>query len=205
MGDSTRHRLTEAAARRFYRDGFRNVGIDQVLADVGISKTAFYKHFESKDDLMLAVLELKNRWLQDTFRGAVRDRGGPAPIGQLRVLMDVVDQIISSDDYQGCIFVNVSIEFPLPHEPAHMAAARHKRAIEEIIREIAARAGAADPRAMAEEICLIMEGAYITRHVTGDPQTVDIARRVADRVITAHLPGAACPLDDRPAARTRPA
>ena len=59
MPSTTRQRLIEAAARRFYRDGFRNVGIDQVLADVGISKTAFYKHFESKDDLMLAVLEMR--------------------------------------------------------------------------------------------------------------------------------------------------
>src|SRR5262245_15913749 len=133
MSASTRHRLTEAAARRFYRDGFRNVGIDQVLADVGISKTAFYKHFESKEDLMLAGLELKNRWLQDTLREAIRDRGGPTAIGQLRVLLDVVDQIVSSSDYQGCIFVNASIEFPLLHEPAHVAAAQHKQAIEEIV------------------------------------------------------------------------
>ena len=58
----TRQRLIEAAVRRFYRDGFRSVGIDQVLADVGISKTAFYKHFESKEDLMLAALQDHNRW-----------------------------------------------------------------------------------------------------------------------------------------------
>src|SRR5262249_32111364 len=127
MSASTRQRITESAARRFYRDGFRNVGLDQVLADVGISKTAFYKHFECKEDLMLAVLEMKNRWLQDTFREAIRDRGGASALGQLRVLLVVVDQIISSSEYQGCIFVNASIEFPLLHEPAHMAAAQHKR------------------------------------------------------------------------------
>jgi AcrR family transcriptional regulator len=73
---STRQRLTEAAVRRFYRDGFRNVGRDQVLADVGISKTAFYKHFESKEDLVLAALEMKDRWLQVTFRKMIRERGG---------------------------------------------------------------------------------------------------------------------------------
>src|SRR4029079_3960208 len=66
MTTPTRQRLVEAAVRRFYRDGFRNVGIDQVLADVGISKTAFYKHFESKEDLMLAALDNHNRWLQET-------------------------------------------------------------------------------------------------------------------------------------------
>lgn len=197
MSVSTRDRLIEVAARRFYRDGFRNVGIDQVLADVGISKTAFYKHFESKDDLMLAVLELKNRWLENTFREAIRDQGGPTAVGQLRVLLDVVDRVVSSSDYQGCIFVNASIEFPLLHEPAHLAAAQHKRAIEEIVYELAARADAADPRVLAKQLCLIIEGAYITRHVTGDARTIEIARRVADLVIADHLPGAALGRDHR--------
>src|SRR5436309_7755341 len=102
MPSSTRQRLTEAAVRRFYRDGFRNVGLDQVLADVGISKTAFYKHFGCKEDLVLAALETQNRWLQNAFLEMVRQRGGPSPVGQLRALLDVVDRIIEADEYQGC-------------------------------------------------------------------------------------------------------
>ncbi len=81
---TTRQRLVEAAVRRFRRDGFRNVGIEQVYGDVGISKTAFYKHFESKDDLMLAVLTEQTRWLRGIDAGhdpaARRQLGrGPAP------------------------------------------------------------------------------------------------------------------------------
>jgi AcrR family transcriptional regulator len=188
MQSPTRRRLVEAAVRRFYRDGFRNVGLDQVLADVGISKTAFYKHFDCKEDLVLAALEMKNQWLQDTFREMIRERGGDAAPDQLRALLDVVDRIIDADDYQGCIFVNVALEFPLPHEPAHVAAAQHKQAIEEIVHELAARAGAADPRQLAQELCLIMEGAYVTRQVTGNKLSIAVARRVADSVLAAHLP-----------------
>ena len=188
MRVSARHRLTEAAARRFYRDGFRNVGIDQVLADVGVSKTAFYKHFESKEDLMLAALECQNRWLQGTFRQMVQERGGPSAQGQLRAIFDVVERIIESDEFHGCIFVNVSMEFPLLHEPAHQAAARSKEAIETLVHELGIKAGAADPRALAQELCLIMEGVYVTRHVTGNPDAIAIARRVAERVLARHVP-----------------
>jgi len=190
MPSATRERLTEAAVRRFYRDGFRNVGLEQVLADVGISKTAFYKHFECKEDLVLAALEMKNRWLQDTFREMVRKRGGGTLVGQLRALLDVVDQIINTDEFQGCIFVNVAMEYPLPHDPAHIASAKHKQAIEEFVREMAAGAGVAEPHRMARELCLILEGAYVTRQVTGDKQSIEVARRVADLVIAAHLPEA---------------
>jgi AcrR family transcriptional regulator len=187
MPSATRQRLIEAAIKRFYRDGFRNVGIDQILTDVGISKTAFYKHFECKDDLMLAALEMQNVWLQNTFRDMIRERGGDSAVAQLRAVFDVIETIIESDEFQGCIFVNAAMEFPLRHEPAHVAAANNKRAIEEIICQIADQAGAPDQRALAAELCLIMEGAYVTRQVTGNRNTVDIARRVAARVISGHV------------------
>jgi AcrR family transcriptional regulator len=205
MSTPTRQRLIDAAVRRFYRDGFRNVGVDQILTDVGISKTAFYKHFESKEDLMLAALEVQNDWLQDKFRQMVRERGGPSARGQLRALFDVVEQIIESDDFQGCIFVNVSMEFPLLHEPAHQAAARSKEAIETFVHELAVEAGAAEPQALAQELCLIMEGVYVTRHVTGKPHTVAIARRLAERALNGHVPEeSSCPQkQSRASARAR--
>jgi AcrR family transcriptional regulator len=184
----TRQRLIEAAIRRFYRDGFRSVGIDEILADVGISKTAFYKHFECKEDLMLAALEMQNTWLQNTFRDMIAQRGGPTAIGQLHATLDVVELITASDEFQGCIFVNVAMEFPLQHEPAHVLASQNKRAVEELLFTLAVRAKATEPRALAQELCLVMEGAYVTRHVTGDKTTIDIARRIAKQVIAAYCP-----------------
>ncbi len=121
---TTRERLIEAAHQRFYRDGFRNVGLDQIYSDVGISKTAFYKHFECKEDLMVAVLEEQQRWLGATLTAMLKERGGPTAVGQLRTLFDLVETFIEKDDWHGCIFVNVTIEFPLPHDPAHQAAHR---------------------------------------------------------------------------------
>jgi hypothetical protein len=111
------------------------------------------------------------------------ERGGPTAIGQLHAVLDVVEHIIESDDFQGCIFVNAAMEFPLPHEPAHVAASQNKQAIGDIVLAIAEDAGADDPHALSQELCLIMEGAYVTRQVTGNKDTVNIARRVARLVI----------------------
>jgi len=185
---STRDRLIEVAVRRFYRDGFRNVGIDQVYGEVGISKTAFYKHFESKDDLMLAVLNDQRSQFEEMLLAQIQQYGGDTAVNQLRALFDLVEQVIERDEWHGCIFVNATMEFPLPHDPAHQAAARAKRAFEEVVRDIAARGGAADPEALARELCLIIEGAYVTRHVTGDPNTIHVARRLGELVIAQHLP-----------------
>jgi len=187
MPSNTRERLIDAASHRFYRDGFRNVGIDQILDDVGITKTSFYKHFESKDDLMLAVLDRYDRELRERFRGMIRKAGGRAAGDQLYALLDVVKDLIEGDDFHGCIFVNAAMEFPLAHEPAHQSAKRNKQAIGEIVFEVAERAGAADPGELAQELCLTIEGAYVTRQVTGKPDTIAIARRVADRIIRDHM------------------
>jgi AcrR family transcriptional regulator len=167
------------------------VGIDQVLSDVGISKTAFYKHFESKEDLMLAVLEMQKCWLQETFRTMVRERGGDAPVGQLHALFDVVEQITESDEFHGCIFVKAVMEFPLPHDPAHVLASQSKQTIEDFVWSLAVNAGVSDPRGLAQELCLLMEGAYVTRHVSGNRRTSEIARRMAQIVIDARVPSGA--------------
>ena len=188
MQKPTRDRLVEAAIRRFYRDGFRSVGLDQIIADVGISKTAFYKHFESKDELLLVTLESQNVRLQDAFRAIVCQRGGPTPIGQLHALFDVVEHFISDEGYHGCYFINAAMEFPLPHEPAHIAASQNRAAIAEFVEQLATEANASDPHALAQELCLIMEGAYVMQQVTGNAQTIDVARRIARLAIEAQCP-----------------
>jgi len=177
MASDTRERLTRAAVDRFYRDGFRNVGIDQILDDVGISKTAFYKHFTCKEELMLEALELQNKWLRHSFREMIRQQGGRAPVDQLRALFDVV----------GCIFVNAAIEFPLLHDPVHKLSARVKDGIRDIVLEIAERTSATAPVQLAEELCLIIDATYVGRVVTGNGSVLATARRMAERVIQSHL------------------
>src|SRR5262245_16244998 len=138
MPTKTRQRLLESALWRFYRDGFANVGLDQILDEVGISKTAFYKHFESKDDLMVAVLDEHTDHMIREFREMVDRHGGTDPLERLRATFHVVEHYAGIDGFKGCIFVNAAMEFPLPHEPAHRAALRNKQAIEGFIRELAA-------------------------------------------------------------------
>jgi hypothetical protein len=117
----------------------------------------------------------------------VTERGGRSGVGQLRALFDVVESIVESDEFHGCVFVNAAIEFPLPHDPAHEASVCNRVAMVEMIHELAERAGAADPLAMAEELCLLMEGVYVARQVTGRRDVVAIARRLGEDVIRRHL------------------
>jgi AcrR family transcriptional regulator len=166
MAESTRDRLLKTADDLFYRDGFHAVGIDRIISEVGVTKTTFYNHFESKEQLILKVLQFHDRWWRDTFSRMLRKHGGESPRGQLEAVFDVIDELLSLDEFNGCIFVNVAVEFPLRHDPIHQAAAEHKREMELILRDLAMRAGAKEPASLAQQIAMLMEGCYVTAQVS---------------------------------------
>lgn len=184
---STRERLLSTAHTLFYRDGFNSVGLDRIIGEVGVTKTTFYNHFQSKDDLMLEVLRQHDQWWRDTFRQKLRDYGGDTPRGQLLAVFDVVNDVVNEQGYNGCIFINVAVQFPLPHDPAHQAAREHKQRMEDILREIAGYAGASAPELLAQELALLMEGAYITRQVAPDSNAIDIGRQIAHMLVERRL------------------
>src|SRR5262249_40441748 len=68
---SGRERLVAAAIELFYRKGFGAVGIDQVIAAAGVTKSTFYKHFESKVDLMVAAVQRRDEWELEAWGRAV--------------------------------------------------------------------------------------------------------------------------------------
>jgi len=184
---TTREKLIRAAHDLFYREGFHCVGIDRILAAVGVTKTTFYNHFRGKDDLVLEALRWHDRWWQETFRKMLRAHGGDRPRDQLLAAPDALAELFASEDYNGCIFINVAVEFPLPHDPAHELAAEHKATMEDILRELAGYAGAADARALAQELALVLEGAYVARQVSRREEVVEVARRLVRSIVERHL------------------
>ena len=187
MSKSARDRLVEAAGHIFYRDGFHTVGLDRILDEVGVTKTTFYNHFESKEGLILEVLNTHDRWWRDEFRRLLRKHGGDDPGDQLRAVPDVLQEMFSSDEFNGCIFVNVAAEFPIQHDPVHQAARAHKHEMELILRDVALQARATDPVALAQQLSMIMEGAYVTRQVSQRPDTAEIARRLVAMIVERHV------------------
>jgi AcrR family transcriptional regulator len=188
MAKSTRERLIEIGSDLFYRHGFYAVGLDSIIDQAGVTKTTFYNHFESKEALILEVLKHHDHWWRDEFTTKLQKYGGDDPAGQLRAVFDVLNDLLISETFNGCIFVNVSAEFPLPHDPVHLAAAEHKRLMEMILRDTALRAGASDPIALAEQLSVILEGAYVTRQVTRNERTTEIARKLGDALFDKYLP-----------------
>lgn len=188
MRVSTRDRIIQAADESFYRDGFHAVGLDRILRDAGVTKTTFYNHFESKEQLVLETLRMHDRFWRNTFIRILEEKGGTDPREQLRALVEVFRYVSELECFNGCFFINVAVQFPLPHDPAHQAAVDHKAEMDRIIRDLCLRAGADDPIALAEEITIMLEGAYVTQTIARRPETVEVFRRLLDVTIDRHCP-----------------
>lgn len=186
--ETTREKLIRVGHDLFYREGFLAVGLDRVINEVGISKQTFYNHFESKDDLVVAVIDQHHQWWKDEVKIRLEKTAGPDPRAQILGLFNVVHEIINDEEYRGCIFINAAVEFPLPHHPAHQSAQRMKADDIALVTELAERAGASDARSMAQEICILLEGTFVTQQVDPSCKAAFIARRAAETVLEKYLP-----------------
>jgi AcrR family transcriptional regulator len=149
----------------FYRHGFAAVGIDRVIATAGVAKSTFYKHFESKDDLMVAAVVRRDEWESQAWGRAVRKLAGDDPAAQLLAMLDVMDVWFNDPDFRGCLFTNTAMEFPNPHDPVHQAAAAYKRRARDHWRDLARAAGADTTAAETFADCYtaLIEGALVLR------------------------------------------
>jgi AcrR family transcriptional regulator len=197
MAHGTRDRLIDTAADLFYTTGFQAVGLDQILGVVGISKTAFYKHFECKEDLILAVLDRRDREDIATAITHMRCGGGSDPRAQILAFFDLLAEWFQQPEFRGCLFMNAATEFASPNDPIHRAATAHGQHIaSEILLRVQA-AGLPDPERVTKQLMVLISGAIAARHAGSVVDAAATARQTAE-VLLAAPPGA-------PAGGSRPA
>ena len=160
-----RDRILETAAKLFARDGYRAVGVDRIVAESGVAKMTLYRHFPSKDDLIAAYLHERADW---RFRWLERITEGADPRTALETIMDEVGELATSPEFQGCAFLASAAEFPELDHPGHFLAQHHKTRIIEFLESLAAAAGVPDPRGLAEDLLLVMDGAWSASRVFGE-------------------------------------
>ena len=187
MGRDRREHLVQTALDLFCRDGFHATGIDRILSEAGVAKMTLYKHFRSKDELILAVLRRRDEEFRNWFMRAVESRAD-TPRARLICLFDVLGEWFAQTDFTGCTFINAAAEFGAADDPIHASAAEHKRLVRSYIRELAEAAGAVDPDALANALNLLIEGAITMAYVAGEKTAAVRARDAAVVLIDAALP-----------------
>ncbi|MDE1180626.1 TetR/AcrR family transcriptional regulator [Paraburkholderia sp.] len=190
-GPQAQENLLNAASELFYREGVRAVGVDAVVERAGVNKMSLYRQFSSKDELVLGYLERKDR----QFFGYVEksfDKHPGEPAKQLLQYFDDLARRASIDDYRGCPFVNVAVEFPDASHAARVFVADNKARLMARLTELSTQAGADDPVALANALGLVIEGVYAASQTYGPGcGPILAAPKVAALLIRSACPAAA--------------
>jgi len=184
---SAHERLLNAAYELFSKRGIRAVGTDEVIERAGVAKATLYRHFATKNDLVLAVLERREElWTHGLIEAQSAQRGN-TPEAQLLAIFDVMhDWFQLRDGYEGCSFINVLLELGVDH-PAGQACVAHIDRVRDIVRSRAIAAGLTDVEDFAWSWHILMKGAIILAAV-GDLDAALRAQRMARSLIEVHRP-----------------
>jgi AcrR family transcriptional regulator len=172
-----RERILGAAYELFSREGIRAAGIDAIIARAGVARMTLYRHFASKDDLVLAFLQRREElWTRDWLRAEV-ERRATEPGQKLLAIFDVFDEWFRRADFEGCSFINVLLEIADPVNPLHRASASYLARIRSFVERLAAEAGVRDAGSFAGKWHILMKGSIVAA-AEGDREAARRAQEV---------------------------
>jgi AcrR family transcriptional regulator len=187
MRPTKRDELVDKALKAFYANGFHATGMDRLVEETGISKTSMYKHFQSKEALILAVLQRRDAEFRDWLFRRMATLG-KTPRGQMLAMFDALEEWFEEPGFRGCLFIKAAAEYQDPQHPIHAQAATHKALIYDHLRDLAAQGGAGDPALLARQLLLLKEGAVVAAQLEGcraaAAQAKDAAITLLDNSLT---------------------
>jgi AcrR family transcriptional regulator len=186
LAPGARERILNTAYDLFSRRGIRGVGVDEVIERAGVAKATLYRHFLSKDDLVLAFLDLREqRWTIDWVKAEARRRG-TTPEQQLLAIFDAFDEWFHRQDFEACSFINILLEMGIQH-PAGKASVEHLQNIRSIIEGLAEEANLDDPESFARSWHILMKGSIVSA-AEGDTDAAKRAKNMARHLLDQHRP-----------------
>jgi AcrR family transcriptional regulator len=154
-----RDRILDAATRLFYEKGIQAVGVNRIIAEADVAPMTLYRQFHAKDELVAATIEDWSAqwlaWLSDQL-----DRRGDDPEARFAALWDALEGWFATADFNGSYVENAARELRAePDHPAQKAITAHRRAMRQLLEDLAKMAGAHDHTDLAAQLQMIVDGA----------------------------------------------
>ncbi len=166
---SAKEKLFQTAARLFYQHGYRAIGVDTIASASGIGKMTLYRHYPSKDELIVAYLRDSNNAFWSNFEQITKDAASPRE--KLLAFFEALQDYVVTPACYGCPFLNVATEYPEPDYAGHKVAIEHKQSVRARFNQLAKETGAREPKALADALFLLMDGAYMAARMFGNSQS----------------------------------
>ncbi|GAA1376372.1 TetR/AcrR family transcriptional regulator [Catellatospora chokoriensis] len=152
-----RLRLLTTASRIFYAEGIHSVGVDRIIAESQVTRSTFYRHFPSKEDLVLAHLESADLGIRSQVEAAIA--ASTSASDAVRAVAAGIAEYIRSSGFRGCAFLNAVAEYPDPADPVHQAVLAHRRWFLDTINTLMASIESTKAEPAAQHFVMLRDGA----------------------------------------------
>jgi AcrR family transcriptional regulator len=180
-GSAPRERLLHTASALFYREGIHAIGVDRLVAESGVTRATFYRHFPSKEDLVDAYLGLEDAALKAALAAAQSATDEPRRL--LELIIEGLAADVSRNHTRGCPFINAAAEYPDASSHVRRTVAAHREWFRSGLREVLTASGHPDPAGAAGELVLLRDAALVGGYLDGwervEPAFTASARRAA--------------------------
>ena len=183
-----RARILDTASRLFYERGVRAVGVDLVVLEAEVAKTSLYRHFPTKDDLIVAFLEREDLAFWG-YWNSVAKQFPDDPSGELDAHMRWIGDRLARSNYRGCPQINVAAEFAEQDHPARRVSLRHMHALRGRLLRIAQRMDVAHPDQLAAQLAVLVNGAFVSSGLLGPDEATGVLRAAVKAMLAAARTG----------------
>lgn len=180
---SPRDRLLETATNLFYQKG-TNVGINEIIKEADVARMTLYKHFESKDALVEAVLEQESRsWLNSLAERV--DASARKPTDKPTAAFKVLEEDAGKRNYRGSTVINFMVDAADSKSGVHKLAQQHDVALQDMFEGWLKEAKLKKAKRLSRQLAMLLNGAVVTAQIEGDGAALKDARTAAQALITA--------------------
>lgn len=183
---SARERIFDTASQLFYAKGIRAVGVETIAAEADTTKMSLYRNFPSKDELVAEWLREHDVRFWKTWE-AMASRYPNDPRRQIHAAFGLLAKHVADPRARGCPMANAAIEITEKDHPARKVIEAHKAKLRSRLIQICIRIGVPEPRLLADQLFLLMEGAQVTMQTLGVNGPARNIARSANTLIDMHL------------------
>lgn len=177
-----REKILNTAMDLFQTRGINATGVDTIVAVAGTTKMTLYKHFHTKEGLILEVLNKSQQdfqsWLDDKLSS-----NSKVPADKIKQLFDFIEEWVTSPNFLGMGFIKASAEFPNEENPIHQLSSKQSREFRQYISKLASEANIKDANGLALQLSLLFEGAVQAEQMKRGSGAIKYAKKAAKLLI----------------------
>lgn len=174
-----RDEMIKSAYDIFYKNGFHATGVDAIVDRTGVSKRTLYKHFTSKEGLIIAAVNYYHKITYGAITDYIEQSAVDKPADKALMIFDFLKELVDAGNIDGCFAMNAKTEYAHKAAEIESACDVHTNSLIELIEKYFLQAKIKESKLLSIQIIMLFEGAILRSKGTESSLPIQLAKSAA--------------------------